>query len=216
MTKDEAILNIKNQLKSISNKLFMFDKIKVGKFMEMKLKDGSVLATDAETLELGVPVYKIVDGEQIVAENGDYETEDGKIITITDGKVEAVKEITETQEGEEMAEPEVEGEPETEAPAEEAPAEDDKIKMLEEQIVSITETLNQLIELVNELTNKQEQAMSKIYEFSKSPATEPITETKTFKSTNTSVLKNEMNSLKELIEFRKKTGNGSYNNFKAS
>lgn len=215
MSKEEAIQNIKNQLKSISNRLFMFDKIKEGKFSEMKLKDGSVIGTDAETFELGVPVYKIVDGEQVAVENGDYETEDGKVITIVDGKVEGVKEITEepTDEAEQMAEPTPEEPVETEEPVE---PEEDKIKMLEEQIVSITETLNQLIDVVTELTNKQEQAMSKIYEFSKSPATEPIKEVKTFVSTNTSGVKNEIESLKSLISFRKNTGNGNYRGFMVS
>lgn len=220
MSKEEAIANIKNQLKSISTKLFMFDKINQ-KFSEMKLKDGGILASDAETFELGVPVYKVVDGEQVAVEDGDYETEDGRIITVKEGKIDGMKDMTEEQPEENMEKPEDKTEEpmeETEAP--EAPTteepKDDKIKMLEEQIGSITETLNQLIEIVNELSNKQEQAMSKIYEFSKSPSTEPIKETKTFKSTNTSEMKNEMNSLKDLIEFRKKTGNGNYNGFTIS
>lgn len=220
MTKEEAMANIKNQLKSISTKLFMFDKINQ-KFSEMKLKDGSILASDAETFELGVPVYKVVDGEQVAVEDGDYETEDGRIITVKEGKIDGMKDMTEEQPEENMEKPEDKTEEpmeETEAP--EAPTteepEDDKIKMLEEQIGSITETLNQLIEIVNELSNKQEQAMSKIYEFSKSPSTEPIKETKTFKSTNTSEMKNEMNSLKDLISFRKKSGNGNYGSFTIS
>ena len=204
MDKLEAIANIKNQLKSISTKLFMFDKINQ-KFSEMKLKDGSILASDAETFELGVPVYKVVDGEQVAVEDGDYETEEGKV----DGMKDKAEEEPEDKTEEPMAEP---TEPET---PEEEPK-DDKIKMLEEQIGSITETLNQLIEIVNELSNKQEQAMSKIYEFSKSPSTEPIKETKTFKSTNTSEMKNEMNSLKDLISFRKKSGNGNYGSFTIS
>lgn len=57
------------------------------------LKDGTVVQSDSETWEAGVNAYVVnEDGEKVAVPTGEYELEDGKILIVTEGVVDAIKE----------------------------------------------------------------------------------------------------------------------------
>ncbi len=57
------------------------------------LKDGTVVQSDSETWEAGVNAYVVnEDGEKVAVPTGEYELEDGKILVVTEGVVDAIKE----------------------------------------------------------------------------------------------------------------------------
>ena len=97
-----------------------------------------------EDLEAGMAVsIQEADGATTPAEDGEYETEDGKVIVVAEGKVAEIKdkeaEVAPEAEPEAKVEPTVEAEGE-EAPAtEEAPAEEDseEVKALKERIAEL-------------------------------------------------------------------------------
>ena len=78
-------------------------------FSEIKTDKGILSWPSEDELVIGYDVYVLDEnGEYMAPEDGDYTTEDGKVITIAGGKVEAI------------TEPETEVEPEVEeTPAEE-------------------------------------------------------------------------------------------------
>jgi hypothetical protein len=58
------------------------------------LKDGMTLYTDAELFEVGADVYFKDDNDQKMnVDNGEYELEDGTILSIEDGKIKEIKEM---------------------------------------------------------------------------------------------------------------------------
>lgn len=74
------------------------EKIKVN-MVSAILKDGNTLHTDAESMAVGVEVY-FLDGEtKVPVENGEYELEDGNIISIEDSKIKEIKEMNMTEQG---------------------------------------------------------------------------------------------------------------------
>lgn len=150
-------------------------------FSELKTDKG-ILSWPAEgEVEIGFDVYMLDEnGEYIAPEDGDYVTEDGKVITLVNGKVEAVNEpetepeaepeVEETVEEtpveaaeEPVVEPEVE--PETE-PVEEVPAEDDVRK----EIDALYEIVDQLVKKVTELEGKTNETSETVVKMSKMSA----------------------------------------------
>lgn len=108
--------------------------------------DKGVVLFDGDELEAGMQVNGIDEqGNEVALEDGDYKTEDGKIIVIKDGKVEEIKDdeaevATDEPAAEEPSE-EMAEEP-AEKPAEEPEAEpeaDDKDKLIEELQARIAE-----------------------------------------------------------------------------
>ena len=64
--------------------------------------DKAVIEYDGEELTEGVEVYSTDEnGEKVAVADGEYKTEDNKVITVKDGKVESIVEIEETVEAEE-------------------------------------------------------------------------------------------------------------------
>lgn len=108
--------------------------------------DKGVITFDGDELEAGMEVRGIdEEGNEVALEDGDYKTEDQKIIVVKDGRVEEIKDdeaevATDEPAAEEPAE-EMADEPEEE-PAEEPEAEpeaDDKDKLIEELQARIAE-----------------------------------------------------------------------------
>lgn len=124
--------------------------------------------TGDEELKEGMEVY-ITDenGEKVSAKDGEYKTDDNKVITVADGKVASIVEVNETAEGEEtpaeMAEDEKPAEEpkEDEKPAEDEnkPAEDpkeDEIKLedVNEAIENLRKEVDELYKIVDSLLKK--------------------------------------------------------------
>ena len=221
MTKDEALLKIKDQLK----KLMTFSETpnttsetpkagetkEVKSFTNIKLKDGSEISiADGTELGVGIEVYTIdADGNQTPCEDGSYELEDGRTITITGGVVETIGETTgedpketatETPENPAQLAAET---PSTETPSEEG-AETDRITALENQVA-------QILEILQGMSNMQEQTMSKVEAFSKEPAVESIKVGKTLTGTKTfNSMKSEIDELKEIKNKMKFNTNGGF------
>jgi hypothetical protein len=138
--------------------------------------DKAVIEYQGEELAEGMEVY-ITDenGEKIAVEDGDYTTEDNKVITVKDGKVDTIVEIEETVEAveEEVIEDEtidkqeevveeqptdtvVEEQP-TEEPTEEPTVEtEDEVKLedVNAEIENIHKEINELYKIVDSLLKK--------------------------------------------------------------
>lgn len=69
------------------------------------LKDGTVIQSDSETWEVGVNAYVVnEDGEKVAVPTGEYELEDGRILVVTEGIVDALNEVEEPAAEEEVEE----------------------------------------------------------------------------------------------------------------
>lgn len=146
--------------------------------------DKGVITFDGEELEAGMEVKGIdEEGNEIELEDGDYKTEDGKIIVIEGGKVVEIKDDeAEVATDEPAAEPQENADDDpaiepAEEPAQE-PETDEKDKLIEElkeQIAALTEENSQLKEKVAEL-EKEPAALSASEEFEKKDEGKPMSE----------------------------------------
>lgn len=148
----------------------------------------AVLVFDGEELVEGMEVYVLdEEGNAVPAEDGDYTTEDGKVIKVVEGKVaeivdpdaevaeEPVEEVAETaeiaqEENEEVA-PADEAE---ETPAQEEEPED-RIAALEARLAEFTEGLNAIVNSVAALENRIAELEGKLAKV-EAPAADPIDE----------------------------------------
>lgn len=128
----------------------------VMKFAEIETDRG--VLTVADELTIGVEVMVDVDGDFVPAEDGEYLTETQKI-TIKDGKVEMIEDITE----EPVEEPKEEVEVEAEEVPVETPAEPDekdlRIAELEGLIKDRDAIIEELTNRIKELEDKAEAPM---------------------------------------------------------
>lgn len=128
--------------------------------MSVVKTDKAVLEYDGEDLKAGMGVYvSNEEGERTPAEDGEYTTEDGKIIVVKDGMVESITDPIAEVDG-------VDEEPVEETPVEEIPAEEPKAEELEEPveeepkettedaIAKIREEINELYKLVDSILDK--------------------------------------------------------------
>ena len=119
---------------------------------------GDLLWEGEEDLKEGVSVFVEKDGENVPAEDGDYTTEDGKVIKVADGKVESITD-TEAEVAEEM-----EGE---------TPEEIDALKAENESLKAENESLKAELE---ELKKSLESANAEMTKLKKTPAAKPAHE----------------------------------------
>lgn len=143
-------------------------------FSELKTDKGILSWPVEGELEIGFDVYVLDEnGEYIAPEDGDYVTEDGKTITLVNGKVEA---ITEPE-----TEPEVEPEPEAEETVEAAeepvvePAVEPEAEVVEDdgirkEIDALYEIVDQLVKKVAELEGKTNETSETVVKMSKMSA----------------------------------------------
>lgn len=119
---------------------------------------GDLLYDGEEDLKEGDAVFVEKDGENIAAEDGDYTTEDGKVIKVVDGKVASI-----TDPAAEVA-PEMEGETQEEI---------DALKSENESLKAENESLKAEIE---KLKNALATAESEMTKLKKTPAAKPAHE----------------------------------------
>lgn len=119
---------------------------------------GDLLYDGEEDLKEGDSVFVEKDGESVPAEDGDYTTEDGKVIKVVDGKVESI-----TDDSAEVA-PEMEGETQEEI---------DALKAENESLKAENESLKAEIE---KLKNALATAESEMTKLKKTPAAKPAHE----------------------------------------
>lgn len=184
------------EFKQVNNENNKKDKMKINRIKEMLKKmlvslgevstDKAVIIFDGEELEEGMEVHTIdEEGNEVNLEDGDYKTEDGKIIVIADNKVVEIKddeaEVASDEPAEEpQAEENAEEAPvsEDEPANEETPAEDEKDALIEELRAKIEELEAENAELkakIEELSNEPaapnaEEAFAKLDEKSNSKA----------------------------------------------
>ena len=128
--------------------------------MSVVKTDKAVLEYDGEDLKAGMGVYvSNENGERTPAEDGEYTTEDGKIIVVKDGMVESITDPIAEVDG-------ADEEPVEETPVEEIPAEEPKVEELgepveeepkettEDAIAKIREEINELYKLVDSILDK--------------------------------------------------------------
>lgn len=133
--------------------------------MSVVKTDKAVLEYDGEDLKAGMGVYvSNENGERTPAEDGEYTTEDGKIIVVKDGMVESITDPIAEVDG--ADEEPVEETPVEEVPVEEVPVEEPKAEELEEPveeepkettedaIAKIREEINELYKLVDSILDK--------------------------------------------------------------
>lgn len=140
--------------------------------------DKAVLEYDGEEIAVGTKVY-VVDEEtteRVAAEDGQYTTEDNKVIEVANGEVISIEEkeaepIEEPKEVEPEAEPDVEGaeeEPkegeEGEEPVEEPIEEpkEDEIAILKGRVAELEIVVAELIDIIDKMKADTEEKFSKI------------------------------------------------------
>lgn len=132
--------------------------------------DKAVFEYDGEELVEGTKVYVIDEetGERVAAADGEYTTEDNKVITVANGEVVSIVEKEEEPTEEPVAEEVVETEEEpveepTEEPTEE-PVEEpkDEVAELKAKVEELTAIVNELIGLVEDMKKETEEKFSKI------------------------------------------------------
>lgn len=157
--------------------------------------DNGVLNYEGEDLVAGMDVYiENEEGEKIAAADGEYVTEDNKVITVKDGKVESIvdpvaeidaeEEITEEEKpAEEVTEEEkpVEEEKPAEEVTEEEELEDEEPKETEEDaIAKIREEIDELYKLVDSILEKigetRKEADERLSKIEKMSAAKPAAE----------------------------------------
>lgn len=218
MNKEEAMSKIKDNLKRLMS--FSTDEAtetkEEMKYTTMKLKDGSeITIAEGSDLGVGTEVFKIdADGNQTPCEDGDYELEDGRNITIKGGLVEAIAEAKAEGEGAKDETPMNDAKNAEEKMAEEPKADEEKStegeNPIEDRISSLENQITQILEILQGMGSMQEVAMSKIEAIAKAPATESIKIGKTMTNNNFNSVKSEMEELKQLTNKYKLNVNGSY------
>lgn len=166
MNRKEIIENLKIQFKKL-----MFDSAST----QLVTSDGKNIIVMGEDAAVGLEVYLLADDNtQTPLDNGDYILNDGRTITVTDGKISDVKapeaEATENDSPEELT---------TEEPVtEEAPKSDDEVLS---RITALEEAVNQILEMLQGAMSKTEQTLSahkalteRVEKFASAPSTEKI------------------------------------------
>lgn len=123
--------------------------------MSVVKTDKAVLEYDGEDLKAGMGVYvSNEEGERTPAEDGEYTTEDGKVIVVKDGMVESITDPIAEVDG--ADEEPVEETPVEEPKAEELeePVEEEPKETTEDAITKIREEIDELYKLVDSILDK--------------------------------------------------------------
>ena len=125
--------------------------------------DKAVLEYDGEDLVAGMDVY-ITDenGDKVPAEDGEYVTEDNKVITVKDGKVESI--IDKAADVEAAEEEKKEDEPMEEPTKEEEPMPEDKKEDEEVSLEDINTSIDEMRKEIDELYKIVDSLLKKVGE----------------------------------------------------
>jgi ElaB/YqjD/DUF883 family membrane-anchored ribosome-binding protein len=119
--------------------------------------DNGILEYEGEELVAGMEVY-ITDenNERVAPSDGEYKTEDGKVITVTGGKVETIIDTQEEVEAEDEVNEEVKVEEQTEEEQTEEVKEEEEVKAedTDTKIDEIRKEINELYKLVDSILEK--------------------------------------------------------------
>lgn len=130
-------------------------------FADLKLKDGSILRTTADTFDKGAQVTIVsADGAESAAPEGDVTAEDGTVLTIKSGVIENVGTAP------------APAEEKMEAPAPEAPVEDDSAENLDPSM--LMDTIKNLIDRVAALEESYASTSMTVEKMSAQPASKPF------------------------------------------
>ena len=123
--------------------------------------DKAVIEYDGEELAEGVEVYTTDgNGENVVVADGEYKTEDNKVITVKEGKVQSIVEVEETVEAEEEkkndtdTQEEVVDEQPTDAVNKDETEEEVKLEDVNSEIENLKKEISELYAIVDELLKK--------------------------------------------------------------
>lgn len=163
--------------------------------------DKNVLSYDGDELIVGMPVYiEDENGERLTVEDGQYVTEDNKVITVADGKVVSIVEKEEEKEEEEPKPAEEPAEePKEDVKAEDAPegtegktGEDAPKEEEKDNIAELTQRVEVLEGLVKELVAAMEllktETLAKMNMSAAKPAIEEFEQIKNANKTGDSKL----------------------------
>lgn len=145
------------KLKETLKQLIKLSETKEVKLSEIELMDGSKLFSPAESIEVGVEIYKLDEnGNQLVADNGEYELADGKILVVMDGKLAEIKEPA-PQES-------------VETPIEASETKVELSSDFEKRLIDLESKFSKILEILDGSIKESEVMMSKIIELEKSPS----------------------------------------------
>lgn len=118
--------------------------------------DNGILEYDGEELVAGMEVYITENNERVAPSDGEYKTEDGKVITVTGGKVETIIDTQEEVEAEDEVNEEVKVEEQTEEEKteEEKTEEEVKAEDTDTKIDEIRKEINELYKIVDSILEK--------------------------------------------------------------
>lgn len=145
------------------------------KFGEIKTDNGTLIF-EGELVE-GLDVFVENEGELVIAPDGDYVTEDNKIITVVSGKVDSIVDETKEDETKEV-EPIIEEQPieneEVENPTNDGEETDtEAIVEIRKEVDELYKRINELEEIIKGKDVEIERLNSHIEQFSK-PAIEEV------------------------------------------
>jgi len=166
MNRDEAMNALR---KSINILLGKQEEVKEVKLTDVQTKDGKILSTETETVEIGSVLYGVDDeGNKIPVEDGSYELEDGKTIQVKESivteiaeaseEVEDVEEVTEDMSDETVVE---------EVTKEEGDDSETRLSKLEADVA-------ELMSMLQSMSENSQKLSTKVEEFASQPASEPI------------------------------------------
>jgi hypothetical protein len=182
MNNEEIIKKLRT---SLENSVKRFLKFSASDMTQLTTTDGDTLSVDATDLEIGASVYSVDDnGNLTPAEDGDYTFDDGRAITIADGKISNISGTPASQDDTtspdtEMASADTATAP-TDAPATTEPdATDnsdlaDRVSKLEAEMQQVLQVLTASTSMNENLMKSNETLQEKVEMLSKEPATTSI------------------------------------------
>lgn len=112
------------------------------KFVDAKLKDGTIIRYDGDKLDIGVPVMAVTEAGVMAMPDGDHELEDGTKFTIATGVVSAVTPVADPN-----AEPDKAAAPTAQSQSTSTPMTEAGAKAIVESIIKETRFAEDIAEL---------------------------------------------------------------------
>lgn len=148
---------------------------KLVKFSEISTDKGVILIQDGEEFAVGTEVYIEVEGEWVSAEDGEYKLEDGRVVTIAEGKISDIKEVEEPKD-EPADEPADEPQDEPKDEPKDEPVDEPKDEPTPEERDDKQEQIDALKAEITGLKEEIEGLKNSLAEIVQQPVVEPIVE----------------------------------------
>jgi len=185
MSLTNKIANIKNQLKQI----LLAD-------ATLKLDDNSIVSTNSIDPAVGVAIFTMnADGTLTPMVDGDYTFEDGTQFTVANGLIASYGSFLPADTAD-MADVAPAPTDAVDPDAAEDTAETQALTDLTARVASLEDTVNQVMELLQELTTTSQDMSKKINKIGKQPAVDPIKENKKEAMANNNVSESFLKSRK--------------------